>query len=381
MFSHDQYQALQHGIGLLDRRSRGRLQLTGPDRRTYLHGLLTNDILVLSAGMGCYAALLTPQGRMISDMRVSELGDRVLIDLPEATTDSVRQRFTDFIFTEAVEVRDAAPDLQHFGVYGPEAAAVLSKSLTWLPPSALAKASADRRSFSGGWSGGRVSAGGSLPAEAGSHEVDPLATLQAMALDTNRELGFGTGTVVIIRSDDYGVAGFETFVSTSEAGPWVKALRAGGAVDVDAAAVEVTRVEAGRPEYGSDMDDHTIPLEAGIEERAISQTKGCYVGQEVIVRVLHRGQGRVARHLVGLMASHPDTPLSRGMRLEAAGGKSIGSITSAVLSPRVGRPIALGYVQRDFAEPGRVVQVAGDAGSTGPSLTVVTTPFVRPASE
>ena len=79
-----------------------------------------------------------------------------------------------------------------------------------------------------------------------------------------------------------------------------------GAVDVEAAAVEVTRVEAGRPEFGSDMDDHTIPLEAGIEARAISQTKGCYVGQEVIIRVLHRGQGRVARHLVGLIAADPD---------------------------------------------------------------------------
>ena len=196
-----------------------------------------------------------------------------------------------------------------------------------------------------------------------------------MALDTNREFGFGGGTVVVIRSDDYGVAGFETFVSTSEADRWVDALRARGAVDVEAAAVEVTRVEAGRPEYGSDMDDHTIPLEAGIEARAISQTKGCYVGQEVIVRVLHRGQGRVARHLVGLIAAHPETPLSRGMRLEAD-GKSIGSITSAVSSPRAGRPIALGYVHRDFAEPGRVIHVAAEAGSAGPSLTVVTTPFV-----
>ena len=266
MFSHDQYQALQQGTGLLDRRSRGRLQLTGPDRRAYLHGLLTNDIIGLSAGTGCYAALLTPQGRMLSDMRVSELGDRILVDLPEATADSVRQRFADFIFTEEVEVRDAATDLRHFGVYGPRAAEMLSKSLTGI---------------------GR-----------------------SMALDTNREFGFGGGTVVVIRSDDYGVAGFETLVSTSEADRWADALRALGAVDVEAAAVEVTRVEAGRPEYGSDMDDHTIPLEAGIEARAISQTKGCYVGQEVIIRVLHRGQGRVARRLVGLIAADPETPLS-----------------------------------------------------------------------
>jgi len=339
MFSHDQYQALQHGAGLLDRRSRGRLQLTGPDRRTYLHGLLTNDITALSAGTGCYAALLTPQGRMLSDMRVSELGDRILVDLPEATADSVRQRLTDFIFTEDVEVRDASAELRHFGVYGPRAAEVLGQSLTEL-------------------------------------ESAEATELDSMPLETNREFRFGEGTVVIIRSDDYGVAGFETLVSASEADRWADTLRARGAVDVDAAAVEVTRVEAGRPEYGPDMDDHTIPLEAGIEARAISQTKGCYVGQEVIVRVLHRGQGRVARHLVGLIPDLEATPLGRGMRLEA-GGKSIGSITSVVFSPRVGRPIALAYVHRDFAEPGRVIHVAAEAGSAGPSLTVVTTPFVR----
>src|SRR5688572_31664801 len=91
MFSHDHYEALQQGAALLDRQSRGRLLLTGVDRRTYLHGLLTNDIAALQPGTGCYAALLTPQGRMLSDMRVSELGDRVLIDLPEATAESVRR--------------------------------------------------------------------------------------------------------------------------------------------------------------------------------------------------------------------------------------------------------------------------------------------------
>src|SRR5687767_4472425 len=214
MFSHDQYQALQQGTGLLDRRSRGRLQLTGPDRRTYLHGLLTNDIIALSAGSGCYAALLTPQGRMLSDMRVSELGDRILVDLPEATSDSVRQRLADFIFTEDVEVRDAGADLRHFGVYGPGAADVISKSLT---------------------------------------------ELGAMALDANREFKFGDGVVVVIGSDDYGAPGFETLVSTAEADRWADGLRARGAADVEAHAVEVTRVEAGRPEFGIDMDDHTIP--------------------------------------------------------------------------------------------------------------------------
>jgi folate-binding protein YgfZ len=341
MFSHDQYQALHDGAGLLDRRSRGRLQLTGADRRSYLQGLLTNDIAALSPGQGCYAALLSAQGRMLSDMRVSELGDRILIDLPGTTAESVRQRLADFIFSEDVEVRDAGADLGQLGVYGPKAAAILA--------SVLSPSSRER--------------------------------LEPMTVDANQQLRLGDTPVTVVRSDDYGVAGFEVFVSASEVARLSDAVRAAGAKDVTAEAVEVTRVEAGRPEFGPDMDEHTIPLEAGIEARAISYTKGCYVGQEVIIRVLHRGHGRVARRLVGLLGAAADGPLTRGMRIEAE-SKPIGSITSAVVSPRLRRPIGLGYVHRDSAEPGTVLQVTGEhAGASPRTVTVVTTPFTRPASE
>ena len=341
MISHDQYDALREGAGLLDRCSRGRLLLTGADRRSYLQGLLTNDIEALSAGRGCYAALLTAQGRMVSDMRVSELGDRVLIDLPEATAAGVRQRLADFIFSEDVEVRDASADLAHLGLYGPKAAANLE--------SVLAPASREG--------------------------------LEALPLDANAELRFGDTPAVVVKSDDYGVPGFEIFVIVSDVARVADAIRAVGAKDVTGDAVEVTRVEAGRPAFGADMDEHTIPLEAGIETRAISFTKGCYVGQEVIIRVLHRGHGRVARRLTGLLGTAGDGPLARGMRIEA-GNKAIGSITSAVMSPRLGRPIALGYVHRDSAEPGTMLHAIEEAaGSTPHPLTVVTTPFIPPAAE
>jgi folate-binding protein YgfZ len=341
MFSHDEYNALQDGAGLLDRRSRGRLQLTGADRKSYLQGLLTNDIAALSTGEGCYAALLTAQGRMLSDMRVAELGDRILVDLPGMTAESVRQRLADFIFSEDVEVRDAGEELGQLGVYGPEAAAILA--------SVLSPSSRER--------------------------------LEKMPLDANQELRLGDTPATVVRSDDYGVAGFEVFVAASEVAKLSDALRAAGAKDVTPETVEVTRIEAGRPEFGSDMDEHTIPLEAGIETRAISYTKGCYVGQEVIIRVLHRGHGRVAKRLVGLLGAEADPPLLRGMRIEA-GSKPAGSITSAAVSPRLRRPIALGYVHRDSAEPGTVLQVIeGEPGSHTRNVTVVTPPFVQPASE
>jgi folate-binding protein YgfZ len=134
--------------------------------------------------------------------------------------------------------------------------------------------------------------------------------------------------------------------------------------------MEVVRVESGRPLFGRDMDEHTIPLEAGIEDRAISFTKGCYVGQEVIVRVLHRGGGRVARRLVGLTL---DREAPSGAPL-LADTREMGRLTSVVRSPAIGGPIALGYVGRDFTEPGTRVEI-GDGGSA----IVTTLPFVQPA--
>ena len=320
MISHDQYEAVHDGAGLLDRRPRGRLLLTGADRRSYLQGLLTNDIAALSAGQGCYAALLTAQGRMLSDMRVSELGDRILIDLPGATAESVRQRLAGFIFSEDVEVRDAAADLAQLGVYGPKAASILA--------SLLSPSSRER--------------------------------LEQMAIDSNEQLRFGDTPVTVVRSDDYGVAGFEVFVSTLEAGRLSDAVRAAGAKDLTADAVEVTRIEAGRPEFGADMDEQTIPLEAGLLDRAISLTKGCYVGQEVIVRVLHRGAGRVAKRLVKLAFDAAlETPPAPGTSLHIDGRES-GRITSAARSPRLGRVVALGYLSREDADAARQPAAAID---------------------
>ena len=122
--------------------------------------------------------------------------------------------------------------------------------------------------------------------------------------------------VVVISSDDYGRRGFELLVDATVAGSLERALYDAGARDVSPATAEVTRIESGRPEFGPDMDAHTIPLEAGIEGRAISLTKGCYVGQEIIIRVLHRGHGRVARRLMGLRAG-ADVSLTVGDPLMA----------------------------------------------------------------
>src|SRR5262245_13753112 len=152
-------------------------------------------------------------------------------------------------------------------------------------------------------------------------------------------------------------------------GPLKAKLATAGAIELDAETAEVLRVEAGVPEFHHDMDEETIPLEAGIESRAISQTKGCYVGQEVIVRVLHRGHGRVARKLAGLTFDGDRVPV-RGSAVTSE-HKDVGEITSSVRSIALDRPIALGYLQRDFLAPGTQVSVDGT------HAVVTELPFVR----
>src|SRR3954465_5944443 len=128
MSSGDEYHALRHGAAVIDVTSpRARLLLTGADRRNYLQGLLTNDIVALTAGTGCYAAYLTAQGRMIADMRVFELGDALLVELDASLGDSVRGKWEMFIFSEDVRIEDWSNSMAQIGVHGPGAAELLSQ--------------------------------------------------------------------------------------------------------------------------------------------------------------------------------------------------------------------------------------------------------------
>jgi folate-binding protein YgfZ len=145
--------------------------------------------------------------------------------------------------------------------------------------------------------------------------------------------------------------------------------------EVDLDTFEVIRIERGVPRFLADMDEDTLPLEAGIEDRAISFTKGCYVGQEIIIRVLHRGHGRVARKLVGLMLDPGASAPARGAGI-ASGSREIGAVTSAVESPDLGRPIALGYVHRDFVQPGTAVEIAGIPASVAALPFIPVTPLI-----
>lgn len=327
----DQYRAVRHAAGVMDRSQRGRLALRGPDRLTFLHALLTNDIAALRAGAGCYAAFLSPQGRMVADLRVFELGDTVLLDVHPSTTDALLQKFDQLHFSEDVEIADVTTVFGCISVQGPESPRILAAVTGW-----------------------------------------PVEALASWPPYRNARAPWRDETVIVARVDEFGVPGYFLFVSMTAVGSLAAATGALGAELVDADTADVLRVEAGYPEFTVDMNGETIPLEAGLEHSAISYTKGCFPGQEVLVRVRDRGHGRVARRLVGLVLDGNAVP-DRGAAVRATGSVA-GSVTSAVFSPALGRAIALAYVQRDHTEPGTPLEV--DVAGTPVAAAVAALPFV-----
>lgn len=305
MFSEDGYRALTAGAGVVRRRDRGILTVTGADRLVWLQGLLTNDVAALAPGSACEAAYLTAQGRMITDLRVLHFADRTLLDVPGVLAASLTARLDALLFSEDAQIADASGQVAVVELHGPAAPAL------------------------------------------------------AAAAD-------------FIRADTYGVPGFVAAVGSPDADGLVAALVSAGALEVSLETLDVLRIEAGRPAFLIDMDEHTIPLEANLEKTAISFTKGCYVGQEVIVRVMHRGGGRVAKRLVGLRLGTSDAPHA-GNLINTA-GREVGRVTSATWSPTLGTAIALGYVHRDFTDPGTKLDIQGSSGTLHAEVTAL--PFV-----
>ena len=329
-------QLVRQTAGVIDRSTRGRIAVRGADRKTFLHALLTNDIAALGPGSGCYAALLTPQGRMVADMHVLELGDVILLDCARAVKDALLAKFDSVIFGEDVQLGDLSDVWGCVGVYGPEAPRIAARALG---------------------SGGAAAAGA----------IAALGPYGNVRLDALNDL------VVVARVDGLGLPGYLLFAPMGLVPQIGDAALAAGAVLIEPETGEILRVEAGEPAFLVDMTTDTIPPEAGIEASAISFTKGCFPGQEVIVRIRDRGHGRVAQRLVAFSVSGTTVP-SAGDRVWAD-GKDAGHVTSAVLSPSRGGPLALGYVRRDVSEAGRTVAIAhGDAQL---EAAVITLPFAQ----
>jgi folate-binding protein YgfZ len=268
----------------VDRSERGKLAVTGPEAKSFLQGLVSNDVESLTPGHGCYAAVLTPKGKMLGDLRVLDTGEELLLDCERVALQGIFNVLWRGRVGLDVEIDKRTLQMALLSVVGVRLA--------------------------------------------GPAEHDNVRTTVAgkpvVAVTTD------LGTDVFCWADD------------------LEAVRAEFPPG-DEAAFEVLRVEAGRPRYGLDLDDSVIPQEAGLNDRAVSFTKGCYVGQETVARLHYRGKPN--RHLRGLRLSAPAEPGAE-IRL---GEKVVGRLGSVVVSPRHG-PIALALVRREAA-PGDVVTV------------------------
>ena len=313
----DAYTAARQRAGVIDRADRARIVVSGADRASFLQGLLTNDVVALQPGHGCYAAYLTAQGRMIADLYVYELGDVMLLTLHRDVKDAVIAKLDQLVFSEDVHLGDVTETFAQIALVGPLAGSIVASIV-----------------------------------------AVPVEQLDGLADHGNLRAAWNGSPAIVTRTGDTGEPGFDLFVERTAGAALKQALNSAGAIDVDPATADAIRLEAGVPLFHRDMDEETIPLEAGIESRAISFTKGCYVGQEVVIRVLHRGHGRVARKLVGLRLNGDRVPLA-GAAIRSA-DRDVGRVTSSAYSPALKHPIALGYVHRDFVAPGTSLIVDGE---------------------
>lgn len=308
-----QYRTIASGAAWLDRSALGRLRFHGPDAASFLHALVTNDVAGLFPGRGVYAAWLTPQGRMITDLRLLRDEDRVVAGVPEGLASILAQRFDQLIFAENVRVFDDSESTRELVVFGEKASHVICDALEGGEPSAA--------------------------------DLDALPILGHIIWDGVR----------VVRTDDVDLPNYSIWMPADRREEIEAALNNNGAVNDGgtSAVFEALRIESGRPRFGIDMTSETIPLEAGLLDRAISTTKGCYVGQEVIVRILHRGGGRVVKQLVKLVSAPGVTAVPEAGTAVLDQGRDVGKVTSAALGPASELVVALAYVHRDSAEPGR----------------------------
>lgn len=326
-----EYKAVRMAAGVLDLSYRRKLRVTGRDRTTFLQGMLSNDVAGLVGGQGCHATFLTVQGRVVATLRVYVHDDEMLLDAEPLAATGLSEGLDRHIIADDVELVDVTADYVTLSIQGPHADQVV-RGTTGVVPAFVREFDHVRVNVAG-------------------YEVRCARVREA------------------------GELGYELFCPAAAGADVWNAVRAAGTpVGLDAVgweALNVLRVEAGIPWYGVDMDPSRIVLEVGLDD-AISTTKGCYLGQEVVERASARGH--VNRRLTGLRMETGVVPTS-GATVHAE-GRDVGVVTSAVDSPALGRPIAMAYIRHELLSPGTRVEV-GDPERSGRVLTaeVTSLPF------
>jgi folate-binding protein YgfZ len=320
-----EYEALHSRAALFDRSHRGRLRVTGDKAGEMIAGLVTNDVAGLVPGQGCYAAALTAKGKIVADVRIFIEEGSVLVDAPPRAALAWAAMVKKFVNPRIAPHVDESTALRDLGIFGMNARHVVS-ALTGVQAPALT----------------------------------------ALAPYAHVTVEIAGNKVLVVNSPELGIEGFELFAPADQFDAlWEKAA-ASGAVPAGLEAWEIARVEAGRPEWGLDIDDNTIPQEANFDElHAISYTKGCYVGQETVARVHFRGH--VNKHLRGIHAAGLDAPPA-GATLHDDTGQQVGDVRSGVRSPRLGG-IALAMIRREVLPGASLIARWPQDGATDGSLS------------
>jgi tRNA-modifying protein YgfZ len=313
----NEYSALHNGALFFDRSDRTRMRISGPKAAELVTGMVTNDVSALAPGEGQYAAALTPKGKIVADLRIFALDGGLLIDASSAAAPGWKEMVRKYINPRIAPYHDLSAELSDIGIFGRSARLVVSRVI----------------------------------------DVDDKE-LSALTPYGHISRPFADGTVIIARVPEIDLDGFEIFVPREAATSLKATLQAAGIFAGSQETWGIARIESGRPEWGTDMDESTLPQEANFDELgAISYTKGCYIGQETVARVHFRGHvNRFLRRM--RFVTRPAPP--KGAELVDETGKVIGEIRSSALSPRFGG-VALGMVRREV-QPGTTLQARWDGG-------------------
>jgi len=300
------------GAGLIDLSSRGRLLVGGSEAVMFLNGLITNDMKTLAPNTWMPAAFANVQGRLLAAARIINRKDGFLIDTEGVTHDTILKTLERFTLAGDFRLTDVTNETASLSIQGKSAESTM-------------------RAVFG-----------------------DKSTVERQKV-VNTKLANGH-EVTIIRATHTAEDGFDLFIDVNDARELRESLIRAGAENVSLETLETLRIEAGIPRYGIDMDETTVVTEANLDE-AVSFTKGCYLGQEIIVRIKHRGH--VAKKLTGMILGE-NAELKQGAKVLSTDNKEIGRVTSSTFSPRLDRTIALGYIKYDYLAPGTRVRVSVD---------------------
>jgi folate-binding protein YgfZ len=306
----DEFAALKSTCGVYDLSQRAKIRLTGSDRVRWLNGMVTNNIRDLVQDHGVYAFLLNPQGHILGDMVTYQQGESLLVETDHAQLARILATFDHYIIMDDVEVTNISDSVATVGVTGPKSEAVLAGAGIQVP------------------------------------QLRPLQIAEALWRQV---------PVSIVRGEHDASLSYEIWIAPERAAALRASLEAAGATLVGRDALELYRIALGIPRYGQDIRERDLPQETE-QQRALNFNKGCYVGQEIVERI--RSRGNVHRKFTGFMMDGAAPP--PGTKIQAL-AKDVGEITSSAVIPTsdAGQALALGYLRRELAIPGKELEIAG----------------------